>query len=234
MNLPGTVHQTSNIDELMTLLSGQIKQVANQRIADTGNFHLALSGGSTPRLLFNYMGSESYSEHFPWHSTHIWQVDERVVSLEDERLNWKMISANLIRKVKIPKNLLHPMPVLEQDGDLKYEASFRKHRGIPLDFILLGLGTDGHIASLFPQTPGLSVLNRQIVLNDGETVASPRPRMTMTFSILNSARQLAVLVVGKRKRKILEEISTADSTPKHYPILGVNNPNQEWFICLDC
>jgi 6-phosphogluconolactonase len=100
--------------------------------------------------------------------------------------------------------------------------------GYPLDFVILGIGTDGHTASLFPYTSALTEGKQWIVFTDGETVAHPRPRMTMTFAVLNSARELAILAIGKEK--ILKEISKVHADVDRYPILGIVKPDQKWFI----
>lgn len=230
MKFAGNIHQNTDISELVALLSNQILESARNRIKEKGIFHLALSGGSTPKLLFKHMISAPFKNCFPWESTHVWQVDERLVPPVDDRSNWKMITMNLIDKVPVPRNQTHPMPVLEPNGDQQYEASLREYGAVPLDFVLLGIGSDGHTASLFPFTPALREKKRLVVFSDGITVAEPRPRLTLTFTALNSANRVAVLVAGSEKIEILAEISLNRELKDRYPILGLRNPNQEWFV----
>jgi len=233
MNLPMPVCSHHEVDILLSKLAEHIQKSAQQSIYERSVFHLALSGGNSPKLLFERMSNRLFRDEIPWESVHVWQVDERVVPPSDKLSNWKMITENLIDKVPIALNHLHPMPVMDPNGTSRYESDLRDFQAVPLDYILLGLGLDGHTASLFPGTPALNENKRWIVLNDGESIAKPRPRMTMTYPILNSARSLSVFVPGLEKRKVLEEICKAGVSVDRYPVLGVRNRNQKWFIQVE-
>jgi len=131
------------------------------------------------------------------------------------------------------------MPVLEDDGDKKYEADLHEALDHPaitgrLDYVLLGMGGDGHTASLFPQTDGLSVTDRWVIFNDGETVAEPRPRMTMTYPLINTARFIAILVTGEGKYGTLQHVSLAKDDVQRFPITGVQKVHPDtqliWYL----
>jgi 6-phosphogluconolactonase/glucosamine-6-phosphate isomerase/deaminase len=126
----------------------------------------------------------------------------------------------------LPEENLHPMLVLQADGAARYERDLRDALGERqdanercLDAVVLGMGADGHTASLFPGTPALDERERWIVLNDGEQVAPPRPRMTMTFPLLNRARFIALLVTGEGKRATLRQLAAGDHPT--LPVAGV-------------
>ncbi|MHC4993734.1 MAG: 6-phosphogluconolactonase, partial [Planctomycetota bacterium] len=132
----------------------------------------------------------------------------------------------IVDHVTMPGNNFHPMGVLDKGGDQAYENDLRRLLGAEgvggrLDYALLGMGGDGHTASLFPQTPGLDESNRWIVFNDGELVADPRPRLTMTYPLINSARYIAVLVTGAGKHERLVDVAKAGRDIHRVPITGV-------------
>ena len=121
-------------------------------------FHLALPGGRSPIPLLNALSLE-YAEAFPWKHTHIWQTDERCVPANHSHSNWNQIDRLLISQVSIPYHQLHPMPVTLQSGVCEpadrgcglYESQLQREIGrAQLDHVVLGVGRDGHIASLFP------------------------------------------------------------------------------------
>lgn len=214
------------VDELVDVVADELVEAARLRVSKAGVFHLALSGGSTPKALFTRMIIDPKYRIFPWHKTHIWIVDDRCVAEDDERLNGKMIREMIVDQVKMPVENFHPMGVLASAGDEDYESELHTQLdnekvGGRLDYALLGMGGDGHTASLFPQTPGLGESDRWVVFNDGELVAEPRPRLTMTYPLINSARQISVLVTGKGKHERLVDVAQAGKDIERVPISGV-------------
>jgi len=220
----------ADADTLIDLLARDMAQFAHMRVRECGAFHLALSGGSTPQALYQHLMIDPRYRLFPWPQTHLWLVDDRCVAFDDERSNWRMIRELIVDHVDMPAEQVHPMPVLEDDGDAAYEAALRaalRAEGVGgrLDFVLLGMGGDGHTASLFPHTAALDEAKRWVVFNDGETVAEPRPRMTMTYPLINSARRIAALITGDSKHAMVQAISLAldrdDADVARLPITGV-------------
>jgi 6-phosphogluconolactonase len=195
------------------------------RLAIVPLVHLALSGGSSAQLLFGALAERMSSS--AWARIHIWLVDERCVPDHDPRLNFSLIRDTLISKVPLPQTNLHPMPVLQVDGALSYEREItaalaaRQKDDQRLDAVVLGMGPDGHTASLFPHTPALEEHDRLIVLNDGDSVAQPRPRMTMTYSLLGHSRLIALLVTGQSKQKALFRVAVNPTEYRSLPVAGV-------------
>lgn len=215
-----------DVEEVIDRLAVDLLNFARERIGAADVFHLALSGGSTPQALYQHLIIDPRYRAFPWEKTHLWIVDERCVSFENDKSNFKMIREFIVDHVDMPAAQVHPMPVDQPDGDRKYERALRSALDHPhvrhrLDVVLLGMGSDGHTASLFPRTPGLAERERWVVFNDGESVAAPRPRMTMTYPLINTARQIAVLVTGESKHAMLQRISLAGEDVEHFPITGV-------------
>lgn len=223
---------TKTVDELVDLVAHDIIESARQATSRAGVFHLALSGGSTPQALYRRMMIDPRYRLMPWPLTHIWIVDDRCVPFSDERSNYRMIREFIVEHVNIPEQHVHAMQVLEPTGDRDYEdelrATINPHAADDadkrLDFVLLGMGGDGHTASLFPHTPALRETQKWVTFNDGESVASPRPRMTMTFPLINSARRIAVLVTGESKHAMLQRVAVSSDSPDALftlPITGV-------------
>jgi 6-phosphogluconolactonase len=224
--LPGSTFVAPTVDEVIDRLASDLCMAAHRRYLDTGTFHLALSGGSTPQALYRRMMIDPSYRLMPWKATHLWLVDDRCVPFTDERSNWKMIKELIVDHSDIPADHVHPMPVLERTGDQKYERDLKSWLQTPqaggrLDFVLLGMGNDGHTASLFPHTPALHEHDRWVVFNDGEHVVAPRPRMTMTYPLINNARRVVLLITGQAKYPMLQRVATSARDIDHLPITGV-------------
>lgn len=222
--------------ELMRQLASDIQSSAVSSIEDRGVFHLALSGGYSPRPLLTYMVNSLVT--FPWKHTHIWQVDERCVETKSKHSNFNMIQELLLNHVRIPHNNVHPMPVhlLEDlcdskyNGDLLYEAIINRHViNNTLDYIVLGMGQDGHTASLFPLDDALNTNNKLVTYTQvtKSQVVSPK-RMTMTLPLINRARNVSIIVSGQSKHKVLQEIS--QSQLQDLPVLKVKPKQLTWYI----
>ena len=163
---------------------------------------------------------------FPWTRTHLWIVDERRVPFDDPASNFGMIRDLIVTQSDIPAHQVHPIHATRDDADAAYEQelqetlAWREKGHDRLDFVLLGLGDDGHTASLFPRSPALDDGERLVLCNDGPTVVPP-PRVTMTLRLINASRFVGVLVLGAKKREIVARIARAADDPADLPILGV-------------
>jgi 6-phosphogluconolactonase len=211
----------------------------SHRLAMHEQAHLALSGGSSGKLVCEAMAKTPDARKVDWARIHVWMVDERCVSDEDPRLNFSPIRDLLGHSLPVPKHNLHPMPVLQPDGAKQYESALRSALAQRptgercLDAVVLGMGADGHTASLFPNTPALQEQSLWVVVNDGETVAPPRPRMTMTYPILNAARFVALLVTGAGKRDALAKVAAKPEAYQTLPVAGIlPHPGSQmsWFL----
>jgi 6-phosphogluconolactonase len=203
-------------------LADDIVHSLRQRLEEAGTAHLALSGGVSPKGLYQLLATDARYAASDWSRSHLWLVDERCVPDGDPRLNFAMIRSALADHVSVPRAQVHPMPVGLADGDRRYEDDLRRAlaRG-RLDVAVLGMGPDGHTASLFPHSPALDERESWVRFNDGEYVLAPRPRMTLTYPLLCAARFLAVLVTGASKHAALLAAARAPDDLHTFPIVGI-------------
>jgi 6-phosphogluconolactonase len=215
-------------------LADDLVRTLQQRICEAGAVHLALSGGSSPQGLYQLLAEDARYARSEWAHTHLWLVDERCVPHNDPNLNFATILSVLVDKVPIPPAQVHPMPVGLPDGDRCYQDDLRQIlAGGRLDAAVLGMGPDGHTASLFPYSPALDERQAWVRFNDGERVLAPRPRMTLTYPVLCAARFLAVLVTGASKHAVLLAAAHAPDDLHALPIVGIR-PAQDsdlvWYL----
>jgi 6-phosphogluconolactonase len=227
-------------EECAVRLAQSLAEHLKRRMDTVGRVHLALSGGSSGKLLCAALARESALGPADWARVHLWMVDERSVPDDDPRLNFALIYDALVPQVPLPSANLHPMPVTRANGAEHYErelhdalAERRDADERRLDAVVLGMGNDGHTASLFPRTRALDARERWIVLNDGDEVAPPRPRMTMTYPLLNRARLIALFVTGAGKKETLQRVAENPDDSASLPIAGVTpaaGSRMVWFL----
>ncbi|XP_048375533.1 GDH/6PGL endoplasmic bifunctional protein [Sphaerodactylus townsendi] len=222
---------------LIGRLASDVEAAAAGAVEKSGQFHLALSGGSSPLALFRQLAAHHYG--FPWKHTHLWLVDERCVPLTDPESNFRNLHDHLIQQVRVPYYNIHPMPVhlnrrlcVEDDkGPELYanEIAALVANG-SFDLVLLGVGMDGHTASLFPNS--LVGLEGSPDVVFAESPAKPHQRMTFSLPLINKAKQVSVLVMGKRKHDIVTLVSRVGHQPQKWPISGVNPSSGHiaWYV----
>ncbi|CAK8690628.1 unnamed protein product [Clavelina lepadiformis] len=218
-------------NEIFATLVDDIIKVAQLTIADGKAFHLALSGGSSPMPLFCHLSQ--MQNVMPWGKTHIWQVDERCT--KDSGLsNFENLSQLLLDHVPSLKyKNIHPMPIetsidslCKNDTVMLYEKKLKSLLGDDLrfDYVVLGLGTDGHTASLFPNHPVLSENVRMVAVVENAPVEKTPRRVTLTYRSLNMAKNIAVLATGSSKCPILERLKSSQCSAlqsAQFPVCGV-------------
>ena len=188
--------------------------------AKDGIFAIDLSGGSTPRQLYECLAGPPYRNSFPWSRTHWFWGDERFVPHDDALSNYRMVREALLSRAPIPALNVHPIPtegVSPEAAASAYERQLKSFYGAecldparPLfDVTLLGLGPDGHTASLFPGTAVLAEQNRWVAAVVG---AKSEARITLTYPALESSRNAAFLVEGEEKRAILNRLCRGDDS----------------------
>ena len=185
--------------------------------AKDGRFVLCLSGGSTPRILYELLAAPPYRDDFPWARTHLFWGDERFVPSDDPQSNYRMVREALLARVAIPAANIHPIPtehLTPANAAERYEFILRGfHRPDPdsllFDVTLLGLGTDGHTASLLPGSAALGERARWAAPVEG---LMPQTRITLTYPALENSRHVAFLVDGAPKRDILARVLAGDET----------------------
>jgi len=186
----------------------RIAQVAREAVTERGRCALAFSGGTTPWRAFRALAEEDV----PWDRVHLFQVDERVALSGDSERNYFHLKEALIDRITIPPINVHPMPVEEEDlvaGARRYEAILRQMAGTPpvLDLVQLGLGEDGHTASLFPGDPALQIVDADVAVSG---LHRGRRRMTLTYPAIDRARCILWLVTGAGKSVALERLRAGD------------------------
>ena len=175
-----------------------IAEYLNAAIGRRGDASLALSGGKTPEPMVEHLAALPIA----WDRVHLWQVDERAVDTHDPDRNWLSFEA---LTAKLPSHHLHPMPVEVQDADQLYAGELQAVVGSPpvFDVVHLGLGSDGHTASLVPGSPVLDVTDRDVSWVDEY---QGHRRLTLTRPVLQAATQQVWLIVGSGKAQAASEL----------------------------
>ena len=225
---------TGSTDDVIVQLANDVRVQAERAVRKNGVFHLAVSGGNTPVALWRHMTSPA-GHYFPWWgNTHVWMVDERCAPPSSNISNFYALDTHLLRHIRVPHWNIHPM-VMGSDScpdgaDVAYESTIRSVTD-KMDFVLLGVGSDGHTASLFPGMESTDS-NKWVVHSvAGPGHVSPR-RLSMTETFLNAASHVAVLVSGVTKHDIVKTLAGDVTDKVMYPILRVkpHNGTITWYI----
>jgi 6-phosphogluconolactonase len=207
------INISANYEDLCGKVTQEILDLSNKKIALQNQFSIVLSGGSTPKGIYQCMASPLYRNKFRWEKMHFFWSDERWVPPEDQRSNYRMVSEALLTKVSIPSENIHPIQT--KDCDLQasvrlYEETinsfFKLKKGdFPrFDFVLLGIGQDGHTSSLFPGNPVLLEKDRLVVPVSQKGI--PEKRITLTLPAINHADMVFFLISGLDKAEIVAKV----------------------------
>jgi 6-phosphogluconolactonase len=224
-------------DDVLDHLGAELVAQSLECVRAFGDFHLALSGGSTPEPLYRRLMYDPDFRKLPWRRTHLWIVDERCVSFDHEQSNYRMIYETIVQHADIPYEQVHPIAATLDTADVEYERTLRetlewREKGQDrLDFVLLGLGADGHTASLFPHSEAIDESSRLVMFNRGGQTPPPG-RVTMTFPLINAARFIAVLALGASKREPIQRLAKGGEPVGALPISGVRPVGGElkWYL----
>lgn len=204
------VHVFDNPEAVAVGAAAHFAAAARAAIAARGAFNVSLSGGTTPRETYERLAAEPYRPEIDWAHVHVFWGDERSVPPEHPDSDYGMAKRALLDHVSIPVENIHRMrgELDAKEAAKVYEVEIKNHfnsQDLPsFDLILLGLGEDGHTASLFPGTQALDVTDRLVVANQVPNLDNWR--ITFTYPLINAARQVALLVAGERKAKIVQEV----------------------------
>lgn len=187
-----------------------IAEEARKAVAAHGRFVLAVSGGKTPWIMFRALAEEA----LPWEQIHVVQVDERVAPAGHADRNLTHLGETLVGLAGLGPEQIHAMPVEAPDLEAaaaRFEESLREIAGTPpvLDLAHLGLGSDGHTASLVPGDPVLKVADRDVAITQ---VYQGRRRMTLTYPILNRSRKIMWVITGAEKASMLKRLFDGDTS----------------------
>jgi len=246
----GNMQILENSSAISEAVARHWQTLSRAAIEARGVFHVALAGGSTPRTLYERLARADYCEVLDWEHTHIYFGDERCVPQDHADSNFHMAQQALLSRVPVPSSHIHPM--FTPDGSpqqsaeqsaVRYAALLKAQlsssdAGVPVfDLILLGMGNDGHTASLFPDTGILQQTTEPVAAQFVDKLDAWR--ISLTFSVINAARQVAILVSGEAKAGLVAELaqfdggefSMPDQQQPPYPIQRVNPQGRlNWYL----
>ena len=215
-----TAAQTRISDTPEQLAHQAADWIVEQASKSSTRFALCLSGGETPKRLYELLATPAFSTRMPWDRTHCFWGDERVVPRDDPRSNYRMAREALLRHVPIPPENIHAIPterVSPAASAAAYATELKRFYGTDMpdpsrpifDVMLLGLGEDGHTASLFP---GTKVLDERGAWVTSVVGVKPEPRISLTYPALESSRVILFVVAGEKKREIVGRVLANDLT----------------------
>jgi 6-phosphogluconolactonase len=214
--------------ELFTIQSRQAGLIC-------GRFSVALSGGQTPHRMYEILSAEPYRRRIHWDEVHIFWSDERCVPADDPRSNARMARQVLLSKVPIPPENIHPMMCDQspQQAARLYEnelKTFFSTQNPNFHLVLLGLGENGHTASLFPHTPVLNQTEKWV--SEVYVKELDMYRLTFTAQFINQASQVVFLVSGAEKAGVLEEVLEGSYQPHNLPaqLIRPNGNHPTWLV----
>ena len=203
---------------------------------DKDQVHIALSGGSTPKSIFEHIRQQQHKYHINWHKLHFWWCDERCIEIENTQSNYGEVKRTLFDHIDIDAQNLHPIngTMPPKEAALSYQQSLKKHlpirNNLPyFDWIWLGMGDDGHTASLFVDGVPLNIPDWTAV---AEHPVSKQTRITLTLCLLNNAKDIDFLVTGQNKARMLQKILQDKPEAINYPAKSIQPTTGEliWHI----
>src|SRR5579862_1193837 len=223
MSASATIRILSTPQELFAAAAEEVVKATNEAVAARGRFTIALSGGSTPKSLYNLLATNARTT-LPWDRMYFFWGDERHVGPTDPDSNYRMADEAMLSKIPVAPGNIFRIEAENPDAAAAaeaYEKTLRKFfqldsSGVPqFDLILLGMGPDGHTASLFPGTDGLKEKSRLVIANWVEKLKTHR--LSFTLPVLNAARCVAFLVSGTDKAPALKAVLEGNEPGEQYP-----------------
>ena len=232
------VRRLTTPQDLFQTAADEVLHAAAEAIEQRGRFTIALSGGSTPKSLYTLIAANAVSS-VPWEKWFFFWGDERHVPPEDAESNYRMAQESLLSKISVPPANVFRIPAENPDAEAAaaaYEQTLRTFFEVKpgawprFDVILLGMGPDGHTASLFPETAALEEKSRWVVANWVEKFKTNR--ITLTLPVLNAARRAMFLVSGIDKAAILHEVLEGKAPGEKYPskLVRPSEGKLIWFV----
>lgn len=223
-----------NLEEVSTAAAQFFIDSANQTIAKKGRFIVSLAGGSTPKRMYELLASSAFKNTLDWSNIFILWGDERCVPATSPQSNYRMVKEALLNLVSIPENQIFPIngTLPPSEAASQYETTLKQlFDGPPYtDLCLLGLGNDGHTASLFPKTSILEVNDKwasEVYVEKMETW-----RISLTAPFIKASQQIAFLVAGNKKAAILPQVLHGPYLPEQFPsqLIIKGQSNIHWFL----
>ncbi|HEX8250511.1 MAG TPA: 6-phosphogluconolactonase [Pyrinomonadaceae bacterium] len=209
-----------------------IVEIIAETLRAKDKFSIALAGGSTPESLYKLLASDAFKNKIDWTKTLVFFGDERCVVPLDAESNYRMVNAALLSRVSLPaENVFRLRGEIEPEkAAFEYEEIIKKALGenARFDLILLGIGDDGHTASLFPKTKALSETEKLVAANFVEKLNANR--LTLTFRAINSAKNILFLVSGAKKAAMIKKVLAAETIDLPASLIKPENGSCRWFL----
>jgi 6-phosphogluconolactonase len=229
----------ATVDEIAKRAAESFADAVSKAVAATGVARVAISGGSTPRAVFELLAAEPYLSRIPWQQLQLFWVDERCVPPTHEESNYRMTKAAMLDKVPLPAESVHRMEgeLDPEEAASRYEATLRNAFRLEgaqtptFDLIWLGLGPDGHTASLFPHTEGLNEMSRLVIAN--HVPQKDTWRITLTWPVIVQGREVAFLIEGEEKAEMVRNVFTGPYDPESLPAQLIRPASGKLTLMLD-
>lgn len=228
------IKKFKNQSEASKAMAEAFKAIAEKAVEKNGRFSVALTGGSSPLILHELLSKPPYTELIPWDKTFVFWGDERAVPFDDEQNNAKMGFETLLNHVPVPAAQIFRInsELPAEMAAEAYEAILKKHfnEDPRFDLILLGMGADGHTASIFPGTEAVHEDKKWVCL--GYNAEQKSNRITLTIPIINKAKNIFFSVFGDGKAKTLLNVRFGDYDPDTFPsqLVKPEDGNLTWYI----
>ena len=231
-----------NADLLAVRAADFITECAREAIYERGYFAIALAGGATPAPTYALLATPERQNAIAWEKTYVFFSDERFVPHSDVRSNFAMAQRSLLAHVPIRPQQVFPVPVHPKSpavAAVEYAERLADFFAIragdpppPFDLVLLGVGDDGHTASLFPGSSGLQVEDAWVISSSPGMLHDHLDRVTFTFPLINAARHVAFLVTGEKKASVLWSVFEGQAAREDCPAVGVQpvSGTLTWFV----
>jgi 6-phosphogluconolactonase len=230
-----TINKFDSVDEVLEALADYFVDIVRQSIADHGQFSVALSGGSSPKKLYDLLASPAYNDKVEWKKVHFFFGDERDVPQDHKDSNYLMAKKALFEPLELSATQVFPVDTSlnPKEAAEKYTTDIEHYfagEDIRFDLVLLGLGDNSHTASLFPHTPVLhdkSISAKEVYLEDQKIY-----RITMTYGMINQARNIAFLVYGAGKAEAVHHVIEDEKNIDEYPaqLIVAEDGHLQWFL----
>jgi 6-phosphogluconolactonase len=232
------IRRFTTAQEMSVAAAEKFTELAQTAVAENGRFLVALSGGGTPRRLFSLLSQTPYADHIPWDKTYVFWGDERLVAADDPESNFRQAYDLLLQHVPIPPHHIHRVKSEQSPAAAAVDYTQQLQEmanGRPwprFDLALMGLGSDGHTASLFPGAipPEETVQPNMPVTADYD--GRPAQRLTLTPLVFNDARHLLFLVAGANKTEALTAVLDRADTPEKWPAQRIQPHDGDvlWYV----
>jgi 6-phosphogluconolactonase len=231
------IHSYQSVTTMNKAVVDAIVEKSSAAVQQHESFHIALAGGGTPRSIYELMATNHYQKILPWTKIHVYFGDERCVPADHPDSNYRMARQALLSKVPLPENNIHPVEIDLDNIPLtaeRYEEELKKYLPksgtIPVfDLVLLGIGDDGHTASLFPGTDILGETHKWVAAVYVEKFNAWR--ISLTYPVINAAANVFIIAAGDGKQQILKEVLTSESTDEPYPVQRIKpSGGLSWYL----